>query len=92
MPHEFTNPVLKKHFLKSPIPAGAIRLIDIPPDVFLDTEEEVNVIAASLWIMSILYDKLPEKEVPKTKEDLRKVSNPAPARAEHDVRLAVLTG
>lgn len=80
MPHEFTNPVLKKHFLKSPIPSGAIRLIDIPPDVFLDTEEEVNVIAASLWIMSILYDKLPEKEVPKSKEDLRKVSNPTPSR------------
>ena len=55
------------------MPAGSGRLIDLPPDEFLDTEEEIHVIAACLWVMSVKYDGLSRDERPKTATDLRRV-------------------
>ena len=56
------------------MPPGANALIDLPGDVFIDTEEEINVIAACLWTMSVRYDRLDEKDMPKNRDELRKVS------------------
>ncbi|ORX35389.1 hypothetical protein BD324DRAFT_94606 [Kockovaella imperatae] len=70
--HTFSNQILQNHFKKTPPPAGACRLIDLDPDVFLDTEEELNVIGATLWVMAVIYDKMDEKDTPKNREELRK--------------------
>jgi hypothetical protein len=72
--HTFADPILRAHFIKTPVPAGAIKLIDVPEDVFLDTEQEINVIAGSLWVMSVRYDELKEEKKPKDRDELRKVS------------------
>ena len=74
MPHTFKDPVLRTHFAKTPMPPASFDLIDLPKGTYLDTEEEINVIAASLWIMSVLYDRLEVGQRPKTREELRKVS------------------
>ena len=79
--HTFLDPVLRAHFAKTPMPPGSAALIDLPPDVILDTEEEIHVIAACLWIMSIRYDGLTQSERPKKPEDLRKVSDKIYLRA-----------
>ncbi|WVR07550.1 hypothetical protein IAU60_004592 [Kwoniella sp. DSM 27419] len=63
------------HFVKNPMPAGACALIDLPGDVFLDTEEEINLIAASLWILCVKYDNLPSSDRPTTREGLAKVGH-----------------
>ena len=76
MKHTFSNQILHNHFIKTPTPAGACNLVDLPGDVFLDTEEELNVIGATLWIMSVGYDRMAEKDRPKNREELRKVSRP----------------
>ena len=55
------------------MPPGANRLIDLPEGTFLDTEEEINVIAGSLWLMSVKYDKLEEEDRARNREELRKV-------------------
>ena len=57
------------------MPAGSGRLIDLPPDEFLDTEEEIHVIAACLWVMSVRYDGMSRDERPKTANELRRVSH-----------------
>ena len=74
MQHTFTHPILNSHFIKTPPPNGSCLLIDLPGDVFLDTEEDSNVIGATLWIMTVEYDKMAEKERPKNREELRKAS------------------
>jgi len=71
--HTFLDPILRAHFAKTPMPAGSGRLIDLPPDEFLDTEEEIHVIAACLWVMSVKYDGMSKDERPKTANDLRRV-------------------
>ena len=73
MQHTFLDPVLRAHFAKTPMPPGSSALIDLPPDVFLDTEEEINVIAACLWVLSVRYDQLKQEDRPKKPEELRKV-------------------
>jgi hypothetical protein len=71
--HEFKLAPIRDHFLKSPNPPGANRLIDLPLDDFLDTEDEFNVVAAALWTLCVRYDKLDEGERPKTRTKLREV-------------------
>ncbi|EIW68946.1 hypothetical protein TREMEDRAFT_31388 [Tremella mesenterica DSM 1558] len=53
MQYQFQTPVLQAHFQKSPNPDGAIRLIDQPEDEFVETEEEMNVIAGALYILAV---------------------------------------
>ncbi|RXK38067.1 hypothetical protein M231_04626 [Tremella mesenterica] len=81
MQYQFQTPVLQAHFQKSPNPDGAIRLIDQPEDEFVETEEEMNVIAGALYILAVKWDKLPEAGKsgikdedarPKNREALRK--------------------
>ena len=74
MQHTFTDSIIANHFIKTPPPNGSCKLIDLPGDVFLDTEEDLNVIGATLWIMSVEYDKIQEKDRPKNREELRRVS------------------
>jgi len=78
MQHTWLDPVLRAHYAKTPMPPEAGKLLDLPPDVFLDTEEEINVIAACLWMMSVRYDGLTRDERPKTPELLRRVGPPEP--------------
>ncbi len=73
LPHSFNLPALRAHFIKSPTPESAIALIDLEPGVLLDTEEEINVIAASLYVLCVRYDELGEKERVRGREELRKV-------------------
>lgn len=75
MRHEFDLAPLRNHFSKTPNPAQANKLIDQPGDVFSDTEDELSVIAASLWDLSVRYDKLAEAERAKDQTALRKVSD-----------------
>lgn len=72
MTHTFTLPTLTTHFIKNPIPPAASALIDQPGDQFLDTAEELSVIAASLYSLCVMYDKMEEKERPKNQDELRK--------------------
>ncbi|KAK4687895.1 hypothetical protein P7C73_g2231, partial [Tremellales sp. Uapishka_1] len=72
MPHEFTLPLLHQHFRKTPNTPGANALINLPPTVFLDTEEDINVIGASLYILCVKFDQLEEDERPKDKDGLRR--------------------
>jgi hypothetical protein len=74
MAHTFTLTPLRTHFSKTPNPAGANRLIDLPGDTFLDTDDEIHVIAGALWTLSVKYDKVDEKDRPKDVDGLRKVS------------------
>lgn len=60
--------------MKSPNPPGANRLIDLPPDEFLDTEDEFNVVAAGIWMLSVRWDEIPDDKRPKTRGTLREVS------------------
>jgi hypothetical protein len=64
---------VRAHFNKTPNPPDANRLIDLPGDTFLDTEDEINVIAGALWVLSVKYDKMEEKDRPKDVEGLRRV-------------------
>jgi hypothetical protein len=75
MTHTFTLTPLRAHFSKTPNPAGANRLIDLPGDIFLDTDDEIHVIAGALWTLSVKYDTLEEKDKPKDVDGLRKVSD-----------------
>ncbi|ORY35780.1 hypothetical protein BCR39DRAFT_32588 [Naematelia encephala] len=72
MPHTFTLVPLRAYFVKTPLSDSAIKLIDLPADEFLDTEEAINVITASIWVLCVKYDKLAEKERPKNKDSLRR--------------------
>jgi hypothetical protein len=71
--HEFKLSPLRAHFQKSPNPPGANKLIDLPLNDFLDTEDEFNVVAAALWTLCVRYDKLEEGDKPKTRTKLREV-------------------
>ncbi|WVR00071.1 hypothetical protein IAU59_007213 [Kwoniella sp. CBS 9459] len=51
LPHTFDLHPIANYFHKEPIPPGACALIDLPPNVFMDTEEEINLVAASLWVL-----------------------------------------
>lgn len=73
MPHNFRLQPLRNHFNKEPLTSDAARLIDVPGDEFLDTEEELNVIGACLWMICVEYDRLGEEKMPKKREELRKV-------------------
>jgi len=73
LPHEFSLPVLRAHFTKSPNPQGANRLIDLPANDFLETEDEFNVVAAALWTLCVRYDRLEEEKRPLTRTKLREV-------------------
>jgi len=54
------------------------RLIDLPPGEFIEFEEEIQVIAACLYVLSVKYDKEYDKEAEKrparASEEVRKVS------------------
>ncbi|RSH87362.1 hypothetical protein EHS25_003271 [Saitozyma podzolica] len=41
-------------------------------DTFLDTDDEIHVIAGALWTLSVKYDKVDEKDRPKDVDGLRK--------------------
>jgi hypothetical protein len=71
--HDFKLSPLRAHFQKSPNPPGANKLIDLPLNDFLDTEDEFNVVAAALWTLCVRYDKLEEGDKPKTRTKLREV-------------------
>ena len=71
--HEFKLSPLRAHFQKSPNPPGADKLIDLPLNDFLDTEDEFNVVAAALWTLCVRYDQLEEGNKPKTRTKLREV-------------------
>ncbi|WWD03789.1 hypothetical protein V865_001845 [Kwoniella europaea PYCC6329] len=75
LPHTFDLDPLVNHFNNKPLPEGACALIDLPGNVFLETEDEVNVIAASLWVLCVKYDNLPAGERPTTRDNLRRVSD-----------------
>ncbi|WVQ84575.1 hypothetical protein IAT38_006729 [Cryptococcus sp. DSM 104549] len=72
LPHVFDLKPLAKHFNKNPLSAGACKLIDLPGDQFIPTEDEINVIAAAMWVMSVKYDNMPVGERPDTRDNLRK--------------------
>nr|ODN80138.1 hypothetical protein L203_05946 [Cryptococcus depauperatus CBS 7841]ODO04184.1 hypothetical protein L204_00539 [Cryptococcus depauperatus CBS 7855] len=72
-PHVFDLQPLAEHFANNPIPTAACRLIDLPGDDFLDTEDKNYVIEASLWVMSAKFDNLPKEERPNTRDLTRKV-------------------
>lgn len=76
LPHVFDLETLAKHFQENPLPPGACKLIDLPGDVFLDTEDDVNVVAAALWVLAVKYDNLPSEERPNHREASRKVGSP----------------
>lgn len=75
LPHVFDLELLAKHFQENPLPPGAYKLIDLPGDVFLDTEDDINVVAAALWVLAVKYDNLPIEERPSHREESRKVGN-----------------
>ena len=68
MQHTFQTPALRTHFSKTPNPPAVNALIK--RDQFFDTAEEITVIAASIYMMSVEYDKLDKK--PADSEHLRK--------------------
>lgn len=72
LPHNFTLVPLRNHFTKTPNPIASNRLIDLPSTDFLDTEEEITIIAAALYVLSVEYDKLDEKDRPTDAEGVRK--------------------
>ncbi|OWT37238.1 hypothetical protein J008_05082 [Cryptococcus neoformans] len=72
LPHVFDLELLAKHFQENPLPPGACKLIDLPGDVFLDTEDDINVVAAALWVLAVKYDNLPSEERPSHREESRK--------------------
>jgi hypothetical protein len=80
LPHDFILSPLRTHFIKSPNPPGANALIDLPVNDFLDTEEEFNVVAASLWTLCVKYDEIEEDKRPKHRDALRSVSPFQPIR------------
>ncbi|OCF37999.1 hypothetical protein I317_03960 [Kwoniella heveanensis CBS 569] len=75
LPHTFDLHPIANYFNKEPIPAGACALIDLPPNVFMDTEEEINLVAASLWVLCVKFDNLAPSERPNTKEGVAKWIN-----------------
>nr|XP_019010457.1 uncharacterized protein I206_04926 [Kwoniella pini CBS 10737]OCF49238.1 hypothetical protein I206_04926 [Kwoniella pini CBS 10737] len=72
LPHKFNSDALANHFANKPLPEGACALIDLPGDEFRDTEDEVNVIAASLWMLCVKYDNMPAAERPTSRDNLRR--------------------
>nr|XP_031861644.1 uncharacterized protein CI109_002874 [Kwoniella shandongensis]KAA5528716.1 hypothetical protein CI109_002874 [Kwoniella shandongensis] len=72
LPHKFELQALADHFDKHTLPPGACALIDLPPDVFLDTEEEINALAASFFTLCVKYDSLPAEERPQSRDHLRR--------------------
>lgn len=76
LPHVFDLEPLAKHFEENPLPSGACKLIDLPGDVFLDTEDDIKVVAAALWTLAVKYDNLPSEERPSDREASRKVGSP----------------
>lgn len=66
--HSFQNPVLRTHFIKTPNPPAVTAMI--ARDQFFDTAEEITVIAAAIYVLSVEYDKLEAK--PKDSEKLRR--------------------
>lgn len=75
LPHVFELELLAKHFQENPLPPGPCKLIDLPGDVFLDTEDDINVVAAALWVLAVKYDNLSSEERPSHREESRKVGN-----------------
>ncbi|WVQ77466.1 hypothetical protein IAR50_007152 [Cryptococcus sp. DSM 104548] len=71
LPHEFELQPLADALNAKPLPAAACDLIDMPQNEFLDTEDETNVIAAALYILSVKFDKLPKEERPKNRDKVR---------------------
>ncbi|XAO27415.1 hypothetical protein I312_106269 [Cryptococcus bacillisporus CA1280] len=72
LPHVFDLEPLAKHFEENPLPSGACKLIDLLGDVFLDTEDDIKVVAAALWTLAVKYDNLPSEERPSDRETSRK--------------------
>lgn len=54
----------------------ACKLIDLPGNDFLHTEDYNNVVAAALWTLAVKYDNLPNEERPSDREASRKVGSP----------------
>ncbi|KIR26427.1 hypothetical protein I307_04430 [Cryptococcus deuterogattii 99/473] len=76
LPHVFDLEPLAKHFEENPLPPGACKLIDLPGNDFLHTEDYNNVVAAALWTLAVKYDNLPNEERPSDREASRKVGSP----------------
>ncbi|KAE8539262.1 hypothetical protein D1P53_004360 [Cryptococcus gattii VGV] len=72
LPHVFDLEPLAKHFEENPLPSGACKLIDLPGDEFLDTEDGSNIVAAAMWTLAVKYDNLPGEERPSDREASRK--------------------
>ncbi|KAK8853323.1 hypothetical protein IAR55_004027 [Kwoniella newhampshirensis] len=73
MPHKFELQRIADHFDSHPLPPGACALIDLPANVFLDTEEESNVISAAFFVLCVKFENLPAGERPTTRENLRRM-------------------
>ncbi|ODN73443.1 hypothetical protein L202_07962 [Cryptococcus amylolentus CBS 6039] len=72
--HEFELQPLADTLAAKPLSAAACKLIDMPKNEFLDTEEEINVIEAALYILSVKFDTLPQEERPNDRDKVRLVS------------------
>jgi hypothetical protein len=70
--HAFALLPLRTHFANTPNPAASNRLIDLPSTEFIDTEEEINVIAGALYLLAVAYDELEQETRPKDVEGIRK--------------------
>ncbi|ODN99209.1 hypothetical protein I350_07368 [Cryptococcus amylolentus CBS 6273] len=69
--HEFELQPLADTLAAKPLSAAACKLIDMPKNEFLDTEEEINVIEAALYILSVKFDTLPQEERPNDRDKVR---------------------
>ncbi|CAD6565492.1 MAG: hypothetical protein TREMPRED_001401 [Tremellales sp. Tagirdzhanova-0007] len=70
--HTFKLMPIRNYFTKSPLSESSINLIELEPGTFLDTEEDINVISAAIWVLCVEYERLNDKEKPKVRDDLRK--------------------
>ncbi|TYJ54039.1 hypothetical protein B9479_005303 [Cryptococcus floricola] len=69
--HVFELQPLADTLEAKPLSEAACKLIDMPKNEFLDTEEEINVIEAALYILSVKFDTLPKEERPSDRDKVR---------------------
>ena len=51
--HEFQLPALQAWWQKTPLPDGAVALLDMPHDEFVETEDEINVISGAVYVLAV---------------------------------------
>jgi hypothetical protein len=66
--HSFQLPALRTHFSKTPNPPAVTAMV--ARDQFFDTAEEITVIAAAIYVLSVEYDQLEKR--PQDSEHLRR--------------------